>query len=59
LASFKSFGILNKMRMLSLGTVQNTHRAWRLLASIIVQPYHLEDEARAAQITAASKKVSV
>lgn len=35
---------LNKKRPLSLSAVQKIHKQWRLPASILIQPYHLEEE---------------
>jgi len=34
---------LNGKRPLTLKAVQRIHREWRLPASILIQPYHLED----------------
>jgi HTH-type transcriptional regulator/antitoxin HigA len=40
---------LNRKRPLSLSAVQKFHQAWRLPASILIQPYHLEIDAGARQ----------
>ena len=35
---------LNLKRPLSLGAIQRIHRDWRLPASVLIQPYHLEGD---------------
>ena len=35
---------LNRKRPLTLSAIQKIHRDWRLPASILIQPYHLDDE---------------
>jgi len=35
---------LNKKRPLTLSAVQKIHEHWRLPASILIQPYHLEED---------------
>lgn len=34
---------LNKKRPLTLSAVQKIHKAWRIPASTLIQPYHLEE----------------
>ncbi|MDE2789767.1 MAG: XRE family transcriptional regulator [Paracoccaceae bacterium] len=34
---------LNRKRPLTLSAIQKIHRDWRLPASILIQPYHLDD----------------
>ena len=34
---------LNRKRALSLSAVQKIHKEWRLPASVLIQPYHLDD----------------
>ena len=38
--------ILNRKRALSISAIQKIHKAWRLPADILVQPYHLEPDGR-------------
>lgn len=43
---------LNRKRPLSISAIQKIHKAWRLPAEVLIQPYHLEtgsDEARMAE----------
>lgn len=35
---------LNKKRPLTLNAVQKIHEKWRLPASILIQPYHLDED---------------
>lgn len=43
---------LNKKRPLSLSAVQKIHKKWRLPASVLIQPYHLEGETLAKRAAA-------
>jgi HTH-type transcriptional regulator/antitoxin HigA len=35
---------LNRKRPLSISAIQKIHKAWRLPAEVLIQPYHLEQE---------------
>ncbi len=35
---------LNRKRALSISAIQKIHKAWRLPAEVLIQPYHLEQE---------------
>lgn len=43
---------LNRKRSLTLSAVQKIHQAWRLPASVLIQPYHLDDDTNPQQIAA-------
>lgn len=44
---------LNRKRPLSISAIQKIHKAWRLPAEVLIQPYHLENEADESQIAEA------
>lgn len=40
---------MNLKRPLTLGAIQRIHRDWQLPANVLIQPYHLEDDAAQAR----------